>query len=186
MELMMCYYCFEQAIRRGWYRDTVVFLKLGASLPEDRQSNILISISQKGYYDIIKLLLEKRIFNYKNPWKLFGNESICNEPLTRATMNGHYKVVEILLKYGADINFSGGKPLKFSVNYHHMETTKLLLKNGADIDDVLDFAIVGQSYDMTKLLLEHGADIDDSLINLSIHIGCDDIAKLLKDWRSKN
>ena len=88
--------------------------------------------------------------------------------LLRASYDGRVKLVDSLLKAGAnvdDTNRRGTTALMAACEYGYTEVAKLLLNAGADIHRVdhngwtaLHAACLEEQLDATKLLLKHGAD----------------------------
>jgi hypothetical protein len=61
-----------------------------------------------------------------------------------AARNGHYKVCEILLEYGADVNFptdKGSTPLHAASYHGHEDIINLLISYGADINIKNEFGL---------------------------------------------
>jgi hypothetical protein len=61
-----------------------------------------------------------------------------------AARNGHYKVCEILLEYGADVNFptdKGSTPLHAASYHGHEDIINLLISYGADINKKNEFGL---------------------------------------------
>lgn len=100
----------------------------------------------------------------------------CYDPdkrtfLIKAASKGNLKVLEFLLKNGADVNFQdrgGYSSLHFSAQNKHEKIAKVLLKNGANINIKDDYgnppvwtAIFNSKGDFSliKLLIEKGAEI---------------------------
>lgn len=55
--------------------------------------------------------------------------------LRDAALTGKTEAVEVLLKYGADINALYGSPLANAVSKSHYDVVKLLFENGVDIEN---------------------------------------------------
>jgi ankyrin repeat protein len=91
-------------------------------------------------------------------------------PLQRAAFQGNNKVLEVLLKAGAWINFSYcelGSPLQAATRGNRESTILLLLKLNADanarggaLGTPLQAAAWNGNPRIMKLLLNHGADVD--------------------------
>jgi hypothetical protein len=97
------------------------------------------------------------------------------------------KVVERLIKEGADINADHGCALHWASENGHTEIVKLLLENGADIhadgDCALWLASSNGHTEVVKLLLEKGADIhadNDCALHWASKYRHTKIVKLLK------
>ncbi|GLH12720.1 Poly [ADP-ribose] polymerase tankyrase, partial [Gryllus bimaculatus] len=97
----------------------------------------------------------------------------CEEgktPIMTAAINGHTKVVQILLTYGADItkeDICGRQAIHFGISAKCIEITKFLLQRKADPNAVdkkgrtplMEAAQKGDAQSI-ELLLQHGADIN--------------------------
>lgn len=89
-------------------------------------------------------------------------------PLWCAAVSGKLPVVEILLKYGADINAvsdSGSTPVRSACFMTHYEIVKYLVEHGADINKpnynggtCLINSV--QSPSLCDILLKYGADVN--------------------------
>ena len=62
------------------------------------------------------------------------------KPLLEAVKNGHAKIAELLLKYGADVNCrsltDSSTPLHLAASSGHVECVRVLLANGADMTKI--------------------------------------------------
>ncbi|KAK3859862.1 hypothetical protein Pcinc_034051 [Petrolisthes cinctipes] len=111
---------------------------------------------------------------------LFSKDESEQNALHRACMEGHLKIVELLLtsalafgdkstveRLVGERDREGETPLHHAVNNGHIQVAKRLLEAGADVDAVRDTlatplhaaAVVGDS-DLISLLLEHHARLD--------------------------
>lgn len=89
-------------------------------------------------------------------------------PLHVAALKGQYKIMEILLRNGAEINAldaMGRTPLHCGVEGERMDVVKLLVERGADVTrvdakglSVLHLAVEKGLEDAVELLIENGAD----------------------------
>lgn len=124
-----------------------------------------------GWTDIVEKHIEK------DPLAVHHRGWIGDTPLHWSSHNGHFKIVEMLLDAGADIeadeiNCYGGKPLQWASEKQEA-VVKLLLKRGAEVNsrnalsDSTYFGItpLGMNVLMqedaagvTRLLLDAGAD----------------------------
>nr|WP_168464179.1 ankyrin repeat domain-containing protein [Wolbachia endosymbiont of Ctenocephalides felis wCfeT] len=133
-----------------------LLMKHGANLNiKDNYGNTFLDIADKqGHKHFIKeysneLLIQTVIGGYRE----------VTEPL---------KVIESLIKSGADVNYRGthsGTPLCFAANDGKYEMTKLLIERGANINakcgggnTPLHFAAQKEHTAVTKLLTERGAN----------------------------
>jgi len=93
-------------------------------------------------------------------------------PLNVASLGGHLKVVEVLLKHNAAVNqpdHLGWAALHDASHSGHLEVSRVLLEFGADVNaetkepeprTPLYLALQGGNAKLAKLLLEHGADVN--------------------------
>ena len=120
---------------------------------------ILLLASQKGYTEIVNLLLDKGA----NP----NISNSGNTSLIRACNSGYTEIVKLLLDKGADYNITdvtGYNPLYIACNNGYTEIVKLLLDKGANpnISNSGNTALI-RAYksgytEIIKLLLDNGAD----------------------------
>ncbi|XP_048246410.1 ankyrin repeat domain-containing protein 50-like [Haliotis rufescens] len=112
-----------------------------------------------------------------------GGDSLT--PVMRAALRGHRKVVELLVREGADVslvNVYGDNILHLACRGGHMETVKFVLSlNVVDINStgwrsrtpVMEAAVWGHS-DVVELLVSEGADV--SRVNVYgdniLHLAC--------------
>ena len=154
-----------------------------------------------GHVDVVKLLLDKSaglsvaqkgatglIPTVPLPERQAYVDAIDDDgrtPLALASLNGHLKVVKLLIEQGADLAVSnnyGWTPLNAASGRGHLETVRLLLSQGANPLVVgqsgwspLDSAAKSGQVEIVKLLLEHESfdTIDDK------HSLCGTIANTL-------
>ena len=134
---------------------------------------LMYAISNKNESTIKMLLRKKADVNAE-----------CDAPLTTLTPflsaigEGHAGIVELLLKYGANVNTTNTNSpiaLIFAACHNEIDIVKLLLKHGADVntkdktndtdidsndESALSCAVQNNNIEMVKLLLEHGADVN--------------------------
>ncbi|XP_076288512.1 transient receptor potential cation channel subfamily A member 1-like [Lasioglossum baleicum] len=107
--------------------------------------------------------------------------------LCTAAGNGSLKIVQDLLKYGADVNMLNSSrfgsdltPLHSAVKTYQVEVAKLLINHGANVNvkdsegrTSIFYAIQYRDTKFTKLLLTNGADIkeDPSLLCTAVENG---------------
>ncbi|AIF81939.1 hypothetical protein I862_06925 [endosymbiont of Acanthamoeba sp. UWC8] len=123
--------------------------------------NPLAAAAIEGYYDIVKLLLDKGA----DP-NIAANKGVT--PLYIAAQNGHVNVVELLLKRGANTDFitdEGITPLYIAAQNGHVNVVELLLKSGANVDPItgkgitpLYIAAQNGYVNIVELLLKRGAN----------------------------
>ncbi|KAF8343296.1 ankyrin repeat-containing domain protein [Amanita rubescens] len=89
--------------------------------------------------------------------------------LQTASYGGNVKIVQILLKRGADINTQGpyGNALQTALYARNNEIAKLLLEQGADVNaqgvyhgSALQAALSGGNSEIVRILLDRGADVN--------------------------
>jgi hypothetical protein len=93
-------------------------------------------------------------------------------PLQQACFKGNTKLVNRLLKRGANVNAQNGKfcsALHVAAYYGHVDTITTLLEAGANIDleggcfgTALQAAIAGDHDEVIDILLDYGADVNSS------------------------
>ena len=123
---------------------------------------------------IIKLLLEK------NPELIDINGKDRKTPLHFAVLYNCYKIVEFLVKSGANLNKGdkyGRTPLLLSCKYGNSKITKFLIDAGANINksdnsnnSPLHYACAFGNLECVKVLLESGADINYLNMNKNLPI----------------
>ena len=80
----------------------------------------------------------------ENKSVLYSRDKHGRPLLYIAARNGHYKVCEILLEYGADVNFptdKGSTPLHAASYHGHEDIINLLISYGADINKKNEFGL---------------------------------------------
>ncbi|XP_071136771.1 ankyrin-1-like isoform X2 [Mytilus edulis] len=100
------------------------------------------------------------------------NQCNCDgmSPLFGSVLEGHSRVVQLLLDNNADIDkciTNGASPLFVACQNNHIETVKILLDNNADIEQRRDdgasslfVACENNHIETVKILLDNNADID--------------------------
>ena len=97
-----------------------------------------------------------------------GDDNV-RTPLAAACQAADARCVSMLLKEGADVNFSRGRllPLHEAVCYGKLESAKLLLEAGADVNKrnslgqtALHVTIGNLKQNCSKLLIKSGADVN--------------------------
>lgn len=131
------------------------------------------SLIRRDGYDILELLFEK--------YKLdpdFGFKNQGGTPLLFAAKHFKPKAVEILIKYGADVNYQdpyGVTPLIAAAYTTHkfenplsLEITKMLVEAGADVNVVSKFgytaiggalSLASDNLDRVEYLVSNGAEV---------------------------
>ena len=67
------------------------------------------------------------------------NKKMIRPHCILASFKGHTKIVELLIKNGANMNIAdkdGYTPLHMASRNGHLDTTRLLLENGADLKNL--------------------------------------------------
>ena len=118
----------------------------------------------------------------------------CNLLLV-AVGKGYLKIVEVLLKYGIDVNMLyksgygiGYMPLHVATENKQEEVAKLLISYGADVNaqdetgkPPIFYATVNGDLKITRLLLDNKANIKDNpkLLNIAVQKECREIVEVL-------
>ena len=92
--------------------------------------NIFYCAIVGDYQGILNHIIEKKT-------SLYLKDKFGKPLLNIAARNGHYKVCEILLEYGADVNSideNGSTPLHAASYHGHQDIIQLLISYGADIN----------------------------------------------------
>ncbi|XP_028395304.1 uncharacterized protein LOC114519378 [Dendronephthya gigantea] len=154
---------------------------------------VLHSAITDGTLEIVKFLVEKGAdINGKNTngWTV----------LHSAVTEGALEIIKCLVEKGADVNgkdTNGCTVLHSAVAKGRVEIVKYLVENGAEIRndtlgiDILKIAIVKNSVNLVTLLLKKNVNLwrggtflvdgrNLSLLEMSIHLGHDEIATILK------
>jgi len=117
--------------------------------------------------DIVEYLLQSGINVVE-----YYNQMEENKILDIAVKKGYYNIVEILIKYGANVNnydnYNCMAPLNIAVERGYYDIVELLLKNGAKMTDISSAVIESPIHiacrignlDIVKLLVKHGADVN--------------------------
>ena len=136
-----------------------LLLQYGASI----ENTLLVAI-QKGLTGIVEKILEFGV-------NIDGVENKAGtSPLHIATDINSTKIVKLLLKHNADINYkdlSGETPLHLAIIQEKVDLIKELLKSGADPDGKNVYrmtplwrALKRNKMNIAEILLENGADIN--------------------------
>ncbi|MDH3997358.1 MAG: ankyrin repeat domain-containing protein [Desulfuromonadales bacterium] len=141
-------------------------LQQGAQVnqPEQKKaSSALIFAAERGFVDIVKLLLSKGAeYNYQNNHDFSA--------LQAASRNGHLEVVKLLVQVGADVDLmdeSGRSALWFAADSDSLELLQYLVEQGADVNirssrnwTPLFSAVKNDSLEMTQYLIDQDAKVN--------------------------
>jgi len=164
--------------------------------PEWDENTVLIRAAENGNYETVKWLLHNtdadvnarnelgrtalhRSYDNENVARMllehgidihakdkYGNSAICD-----AARLGYDKVVEILVKFGAnvnDTNLDSCTPLILAAEEGYEQVAAILVENGANVNakseqgkTALHVAAAKKSAPMVRLLLEHEVDVNE-------------------------
>ena len=127
------------------------------------RSNAIYEATKKGYFDIVKLLLET------DPNARL-NYPLCR-PLYEACRQGHLELAKLLVEHGAELQDDlwdyGTNTLMEATKSGNAELVEYLISKGADVNyenehnpHALLTACRGRYLDVMEVLLKHGAYVD--------------------------
>lgn len=157
-----------------------LLMKYGANI----YRNIHVYFSRAieyGHHEVVQFLIN-------NDHEANIQEHYLTYFLPLAVKNGHQQVVEILVRYGADINEDRGRALIYAVKYNYLQIAKNLITYGANIHAnygghyAVNLASKICNFDMIKLLIENGAVVRHCLLKTPIIKGRTDIIKFLMNY----
>ena len=169
---------------------TVIKLLLKHGKCEHLSASLLGAVPN-NHIDVVKLLLENEADSYIHDSKDFF--------LRCASKKGFLEIVNLLLKYGADVHAEDDEALQEASSHGHLEIVRILLEYGTDVHADDNEALKGASsygyLEIVRILLEHGADPhagkadagegyvygEDSL-DLALEEGYTDVIKLLQEY----
>ena len=99
---------------------------------ESIKGQLLLIASEKGYFDVVQLLL-----NHKAPVETKDTKNCFSTALMYASQHGNIEIVKLLLDHGAMVDSRGkfGKTaLMFASENGHLEIVKFLLDIGAQVE----------------------------------------------------
>ncbi|QCB62600.1 hypothetical protein EJB00_03080 [Wolbachia endosymbiont of Drosophila mauritiana] len=157
----------------------------------EKNTNELFLALKNGNLQRAKWLIKKGV-------DVHARDKVNGTSLHWAAESGCYKVVKLLLDYGADVHALAGVKQENLTSLHiaagngYVDIVKLLLENGADVEakvkeDVTPLHVAAKNgyYEVVKLLLENGADVeakdeeDVTPLHVAAQNGHTDIVKLL-------
>ena len=174
-------YQLYEACKSGDIKKVRELIKKGVNVNEKSdfiQDTALLIASHKGYFDIVKLLIEN------------GADVNLNTPIRDAIMNGHYDIVKLLIENKAEYSNNLFKisyidnyanrfvtesltSLEIASRYEHRDIAKLLINNNADYKNNDWYAvklIISKNYDdVFKTLLDKGININYQYSNYNNH-----------------
>lgn len=108
-----------------------------------------------------------------------SKDSNGESALYRASFDGEFKIVKLLLECGADVNITdtyNNTPLHIASAFNNIKIVNLLISNNANVncinnsrDTPLRKAINGNHLEVVEILLKNGACMDDYIINYTIN-----------------
>jgi ankyrin repeat protein len=164
-------------------------------LLDKNQRSLLWHSANLGQTRVVEALL-KRSNSQLNKRDINGYA-----PLARAVLNGHYKIVQLLVQKGADLNSrtkENNTLLMQSILSGSIETSKFLLGRGVEVDarnnagnTALIMAAGAGNNTMVELLIQHGANIqqrnndDQNAYQVAVNAGHAKTAEIIKNNSGK-
>jgi serine/threonine-protein phosphatase 6 regulatory ankyrin repeat subunit B len=159
------------------------------------RNGALLAACEGGFVNILERLIKwigDEILNMDYEWTIDNTSTKCNvmnAALLLASGTGHAGVIDLLLKKGANYDYSdphSQTPLYGACCNGHLEVAKLLIEKGADIKATeekgqtpLMAACANGNLDLIKLLLEKGADIEIGAASAAARNGQLEVLRLL-------
>lgn len=171
--------------RTNRYDVVSLLIELGADINKlaSNDDNALRMAAQKGYEDVVKLLIDNGIDN-----------SYYNSALISGTRN--IEIIKTLISKGVDVKEIDAPIVYYSIKNENYEVTKILLENGADPNMPIEYnqetpimlAVAKNNSDVTHLLLKNDVDINQvsemsgkTLLMIAIEADSSDVINLLID-----
>lgn len=160
---------FITSVQKGDHDAVIEALK---KEKDQNQKNWALRISsQKGYYDITKLLIEEGA-------NINDKSDRGFPPLSLAAGNNHLKIVELLVESGAKINFENDEndkpiwtPLVAAVlNPNSTQIVSYLLKKGANINGISTINLWGEFVHFTPLTMA-AKENNETIFKLLLNAG---------------
>ena len=150
------------------------------NLIDSQPNEILIDGAKDGKEDWVMISLNEGANIHAPRFR------IHDAALRFATQYGHYEVIKILLKAGADVHAGDDGSLGSASWIGHAEIVKLLLGAGADVHVKNDKPLISASEsghtEVVKILLEAGANVNDEALRYAGRNGHTDVVKLLQKY----
>ena len=201
-----------QRVLRGFLDREIIKFSKGFNLTYDEAVtilsnqqlfiNFLITINIDGFPNFFRYLVNDSGINVVEFLLRSGldvnntvNAAGCT-PLHVAASYGVNKLLNILIRYGADVNKqcnNNSTPLMYAVENDNYDSIQILLENGANIDladidgnTALHYATVNSSFETVRYLISSGADINlvnnngNTVLGIAQFLGRTDVEKYIK------
>ncbi|KAL7961528.1 ankyrin repeat-containing domain protein [Trichoderma compactum] len=157
------------ALRYGKLDLVQWLLKSGADIDilDNKEKSALYYSIEGGYVDVVADLLKKMA-------QIDVAQASC-EPSLLFNAIPYPEIVRLLLKFGADVNFTdnyGDRPSNRASANGRVEVAKILIEKGADINHkdssgwapIFDAVSYSPNISLTRLLAENGAQLDGTIL----------------------
>lgn len=129
---------------------------------DEQGYSLVYRVTEQGNFKMLSLLIDKDVdVNSIDKWG--------TSPISIACVLGFTKIVDFLIKNGADVNINSAvldgtnsSPLEIAVTNAHYEIVKLLLKANAQSDDDTELiinAVVKKDIRIVKALIDYGISV---------------------------